>query len=103
MNDIQFTGFVDAECELPCEDGTYEVIALVLRDGHITSGITEAYYNSDTGEFEHIPGVADKPAWRYPKPDRDDLAEFRSRSRYNYPDIIYCGSSAVISATADME
>lgn len=88
MHNIPLTGFTAADWELPCEDGTYEVLALVTRDGHITSGITEAYYNSDTDEFEHMPGMADKPAWRYPMPDREDLAEFRARARHNYPDII---------------
>ncbi len=72
-------GFVSAEYELPCEDGTYEVLALAVREGRTVCEVIDAEYSTEAGGFAPMPGMASEPCWRYPLPDEADLAEFRAR------------------------
>lgn len=72
-------GFVSAEYELPCEDGTYEVLALAVREGRPVCCVIEAEYRTELGGFVPMPGMSCAPPWRYSLPDEADLAEFRAR------------------------
>ena len=72
-------GFVSAEYELPCEDGTYEVLALAVREGRPVCEVIEAEYSAEAGGFVPMAGMACAPPWRHSLPDEADRADFRAR------------------------